>query len=37
MNRFIKLTFVCSMLFVAYSCTDLDEVLEDELTSEFSD
>ncbi len=37
MNRFIKLTFVCSMLFTAYSCTDLDEVLEDELTSEFSD
>ena len=37
MNRLIKLTFVCSMLFLAYSCTDLDEVLEDELTSEFSD
>ena len=37
MNRFIKLTFLFSMLFIAYSCTDLDEVLEDELTTEFSD
>jgi len=37
MNRFIKLTFLSSMLVIAYSCTDLDEVLEDELTTEFSD
>jgi len=37
MKRLIKLTFLFSMLFLAYSCTDLDEVLEDELTEEFSD
>ena len=37
MNRLIKLTFLFGMLFMAYSCTDLDEVLEDEFTSEFSD
>ncbi len=37
MNRLIKLTFLSSMLFMAYSCTDLEEVLEDELTTEFSD
>lgn len=37
MNRLIKLTFLFSMLFMAYSCTNLDEVLEDELTTEFSD
>jgi hypothetical protein len=37
MNRLIKLTFLSSMLIMAYSCTNLDEVLEDELTSEFSD
>ena len=37
MNRLIKLTFLCSTLFFTYSCTDLEEVLEDELTSEFSD
>ncbi len=37
MNRLIKLTFLFSTLFLAYSCTDLDEVLEDELTDEFAD
>jgi len=37
MNRLIKLTFLFGMLFFAYSCTDLNEVLEDELVSEFSD
>ena len=37
MNRLIKLTFLSSMLIIAYSCTDLEEILEDELTTEFSD
>lgn len=37
MNRLIKLTFLFGTLFFAYSCTDLEEVLEDELTTEFSD
>jgi len=37
MNHLIKLTFLLSTLFLVYSCTDLEEVLEDELTSEFSD
>ncbi|MDJ0644652.1 MAG: RagB/SusD family nutrient uptake outer membrane protein [Flavobacteriaceae bacterium] len=37
MKSLIKLTFLFSILFLAYSCTDLDEVLEDELTTEFSD
>lgn len=37
MNRLIKLTFLFSTLFLVYSCTDLEEILEDELTDEFSD
>jgi len=37
MNRLIKLTFLFGTLFLAYSCTDLEEILDDELTSEFSD
>ena len=37
MKRIIKLTFICSALVFAYSCTDLDEVLEDELVTQFSD
>lgn len=37
MKSLLKFTFFFSMLFLAYSCTDLDEVLEDEFTTEFSD
>lgn len=37
MDRLIKLTFLISALFFTYSCTDLEEVLEDELSTEFSD
>ncbi len=37
MDRLIKLTFLFSALFFTYSCTDLEEVLEDELQIEFSD
>jgi len=37
MDRLIKLTFLFSALFFTYSCTDLEEVLEDELSTEFSD
>ncbi|MFP2995747.1 RagB/SusD family nutrient uptake outer membrane protein [Spongiivirga sp. MCCC 1A20706] len=36
MNRFIKLTLLSGIMSLTYSCTDLDEVLEDELTDEFS-
>jgi len=35
--KYLKLTFLISTLLLAYSCTDLDEVLEDDLTSQFSD
>jgi hypothetical protein len=37
MDRLIKLTFLFSALFFTYSCTDLEEVLEDELSTQFSD
>ena len=37
MNRLIKLTLLFGTLCMAYSCTDLDEELEDELATEFSD
>ncbi|MBT8306786.1 MAG: RagB/SusD family nutrient uptake outer membrane protein, partial [Maribacter sp.] len=37
MNRLIKLTLLFGTLCFAYSCTDLDEELEDELATEFSD
>ncbi|QCW98644.1 RagB/SusD family nutrient uptake outer membrane protein [Aggregatimonas sangjinii] len=37
MKNLYKLTFLSSMLVLAYSCTDLEETLEDELTTEFSD
>ena len=37
MNRLIKLTFLLSTMVFTYSCTDLEEVLEDELTTQFSD
>lgn len=37
MNRLIKLTFLLSTMVFMYSCTDLEEVLEDELTTQFSD
>jgi len=37
MNRLIKLSFLFSALALTYACTNLDETLEDELTSEFSD
>lgn len=35
MKRFFKLTLVCSAV-LAFSCTDLDDDLEDTLTEEFS-
>ena len=37
MKSLIKLSYLLSILVLGYSCTDLDEVLEDELTTEFSD
>lgn len=37
MNRLIKLNFICGILLFTYGCTNLDEVLEDELTTQFSD
>ncbi len=37
MEKIFKLTFVCSALVLGVSCTDLDETLEDELTTEFAD
>ncbi|MDP5229729.1 MAG: RagB/SusD family nutrient uptake outer membrane protein [Cellulophaga sp.] len=37
MNRLIKFSFFCGALLLTYACTDLDEVLEDQLTTQFSD
>jgi hypothetical protein len=37
MNRLIKLSFFFGTLLFTYACTNLDEVLEDELTTQFSD
>jgi len=37
MKYIIKTTFLFGILAMVFSCTDLDEELEDELTTEFSD
>ena len=37
MSRFIKYIFLFSIVSLVFACTDLTEVLEDELTEEFSD
>ena len=36
MKRFIKLTFFSTVMLFAFSCTDLEDTLEDSLTEEFS-